>query len=848
MIEASAGVISAGEPSPADEDILDAQEMAAIDEEKLEALGESLAGRRDEWVAARKASGVEKRWIEDLDQYHGRDASTKAAASMMDSAEQGYPVTNRDAKPQRSTVYVNITRPKTNAIEARLANMLYPSDDRNWGLQPSPAPELIKAALAEAKAEALKNVPAPAVPAAPSAPTTPQDPTQPAPPPVAPAPQGMIAGQQAPALTATQKLAEAAEKCTGMQEEMDDQLMACQFNGEGRKLLHNAAVLGTGILKGPIVVNRSRKAWSPMQGSKDTSVFVLEMVEEKAPASESVSPWNVFPDPSCDGDIHNGRGIFEYKTVTSKQMRDLIGQPGYLKAQIAKVLKEGPQDSQYQSEHDIRSKSENGTKSSDKDHYQLWEYWGEFSPEDMRMAGVDVADGSVESVSGCLIIVNQTVIKGFLNPAETGDIPYDFMQWELVDDSPWGYGVPFLMRPSQRVLNAAWRQLMDNSGLSSGPIFFIKKKGIRPSDGRWELTGRKIFECEEDVNPADACHSIDIPNHGQEIQQIIDLAMKFADEETSAPQLAQGEHGNAPDTVGGMTILMNSSNVVLSRMVKQYDDCITRPHLNRYYDWNMAYSDKANIKGDFQVDARGSSALLVRDLQAQSLLQLGQYQGSPLISPFVNWESWFKQVLKLQHIDPTDIMKTEAEIAQVQSAPPAPPIQIAIEQMKGQNAMQLQQAKAQAEIQMSQAEMQQEQVRLANGQATPHMATASAQIERERLRGQTALIVEQSRAHAEAARADKELEIAQQNGQFKLQEMQLQKDLAVLEYTAKHNITLEQAKVQLAQVSMQEQTKRQLAATEQQLAVNEGDKNRQVDLHKHTTSLVRDTMSNPNTP
>ena len=104
MIEASAGVISAGEPSPMTEDILDNQEMSKIDEEKLQELGLSLATRRDEWAAAKRASGVEKRWIEDLDQYHGRDDSTKQAASMMDSAEQGYPVLNQNAKPQRSTV------------------------------------------------------------------------------------------------------------------------------------------------------------------------------------------------------------------------------------------------------------------------------------------------------------------------------------------------------------------------------------------------------------------------------------------------------------------------------------------------------------------------------------------------------------------------------------------------------------------------------------------------------------------------------------------------------------------------------------------------------------------------
>lgn len=837
MIEASAGVISAGEPIP--EDPMTDHEMMAISEDRLEELGLALAARRDEWIDSRKASGVEKRWMEDLDQYHGRDHNTKQAASMMDAAEQGYPVTNRDNKPQRSTLYVNITRPKSNSVEARLANMLFPSDDRNWGLKPSPAPELIKAAMAEAVASAQQAqqqaAPAPqaaapippgtvptqaapqsqdAPPAAPGLPPqivaagapSPGPSPASAPPSPAPAPVGIMAAQAAPPPTATELLAEAEEKCKAMQEEIDDQLMECQYNGEGRKLLHDVCVLGTGVIKGPIVVNRARKAWSPMKDSADPSVFVLEIVKEVKPASESISPWHVFPDPGCGSDVHNGRGIFEYRNNTSKQLRELVKQPGYLADKIAKVLDEGPEESPYMTDRDQRTRGDSdgsGTNApNDKEHFQLWEYWGEFTPDEMRAAGVDIPDDSVDSVSGCVIFVNQTVIKGFLNPSETGDIPYDFMQCELVDESPWGYGVPFLMRPSQRALNAAWRQLMDNSGLSVGPQIFMKQKGITPADKRWEITGRKVWLCDEDVNPKEAFATIDITNNGQEMQQIIELAMKFADEEASIPAITMGEKGNAPDTVGGMTILMNSSNVVLGRYVKQFDDCITRPHLRRYYDWNMAYSDNASIKGDFQVDARGSSALLVKDLQAQSLLALGQYQGSGIIAPFVNWENWFKQVLKLQHIDPTEIMKTDAEIAQMQQAPP---------------------------------------------QATPDQVRAQAQLQVAQIRAGAVQQVANMKTQGELAYAQKMQEIEQQNQQAAAQERQDQLQLAMLNYANAQKISLQDLQGQLAKTAMTERTKRDLGAAQLQMQASEAQTNRDhaVNMETHKANLAAQALPPP---
>lgn len=849
MIEASAGVISAGEPV-ADDPMTD-EEMTAISEDRLEELGEALAGRRDEWVTAKKASGVEKRWMEDLDQYHGRDHNTKQAASMMDAAEQGYPVTNREAKPQRSTLYVNITRPKSNAVEARLANMLFPSDDRNWGLKPSPKPDLIKAALAEATEKAQQEqaqmaqqqqaaqaaaqqgqpaapdgsqpgVVAPmgapdqsAPPAAPGLPPQIIAPGAPAPgaasvaqsPLGAPQAQGILGGTQ-PEPSATAQLAEADEKCKAMQEEIDDQLMECQYNGEGRKLLHDVCVLGTGILKGPIVVNRVRKAWSPMKDSDDPSVYVLEMVKEIKPASEAISPWHVITDPSCGSDPHTGIGIYEYRNINGKQLRELSKQPGYLQDRIAKVLEEGPTQELYMTDHDERVRGDTSgsgsIKPNDKDHFQMWEYWGEFKPDEMRAAGVDIPDDSTESVSGCVIFVNKTVIKAFLNPIETGDIPYDFMQCELVDESCWGYGIPFLMRPSQRALNAAWRQLMDNSGLSVGPQVFIRQKGITPADKRWEITGRKVWLVDDTIqNVKDAFGTIDINNHGQEIQQIIELAMKFADEEASIPSIAMGEKGNAPDTVGGMTILMNSSNVVLGRLVKQFDDSITRPHLRRYYDWNMAYSDNAAIKGDFQVDARGSSALLVRDLQAQSLLALGQFQGSGIIAPFVNWENWFKQVLKLQHIDPTDIMKSDAEIAQMQQQPQ---------------------------------------------QATPDQVRAQAQLQVAQIRAGAAYKTAEAKVQGELAYAQKMQEIEAQNQQARAQERHDEMQLEILKYANQSKQSLEQIKAQLAQTAITERTKRELGQAEIALAQSEGHQDRQHDMEKHAHSLVRDQMSLPGTP
>ena len=837
MEYSDASVVDAGEPVGADP--LTQREMD-ISEDRLQSLGTSLAERRDEWLTAKQGTGIEKRWIEDHDQYMGKDEASKQVASMMDSAEQGFPVRNKGNLPQRSSVFINITRPKTNTAEARVANMLLPTDDRNFGLKPSPSPELTKAAqmqqklkLAQQAQQQAQQAPAQGAPAmgAPAAQPPMQPPMQ---------PQGAIQGAQAQPDPEAQ-LKAAAEASTAMQTEIDDQFQECNWNGETRAMLHDSAVYGTGILKGPIVTSKATKVWTPIE-AQGTIVHILETGSEIKPVSYCVSPWNVVPDPSCGNDIHNGAGIFEFYNYTSKQLRELVKQPGFKEAQISKVLAEGPDPSQHKTALEQRQSSKKAT-------FKVWEYWGEFEPEDMRAAGVDVEDGATGLISGCVIFVNETVIKGFLNPLDTGEIPYDFFPWEEDEESPWGYGVPFLCRPAQRVMTAAWRQLMDNSGNTVGPQIVLKPRLIQPADGVWQITGNKLWNCLDDsIDVRTAFTSIDINNHAAELENIIKLAKSFADEESMVPMMQQGEKGNAPDTVGGMTILENSNNVVLGRKTKSFDDRIITRHVGRYVDWNMAYSDKPEIKGDHQVVARGTSALLVRDIQNQALMQFGAFQSSPVVSPMVNWEAWIKAVLKAQHVDPSEILKSDSEIEALKNQPPQQPIQLQVIQAKAEADAKLQQGKFQGEMAMEQQSLAAEHQQMQNGMLTPHAASATARIEAARISAESKAQIEQSRAASELAYVTKEQEMSAQNAAAKHQERQDMIQLEMLKYATQQKISLETLRAELSKTSMQETTKRQLAAAQIQLNQTENHQDRMVDVHKHHTKIAADAVQQPIEP
>ena len=309
----------------------------------------------------------------------------------------------------------------------------------------------------------------------------------------------------------------------------------------------------------------------------------------------------------------------------------------------------------------------------------------------METLGVDVSfDEFTKSFAAMVVFVNDRPIKVELNTLDTGDMPYDFFQWTPSTDSPWGIGIPTMLTWLQEIINAAWRAMMDNAGDSSGANIIIGNS-VEPVDNVWEITGKKIWRLLDNSDGDDvrkAFAQFQIQNNQPQLQQIIELALRFVDMETSMPQLFQGEHQEMPETLGATNIAVDSSNVALRSRVKQFDDQVTVPHITRYYHWNMQYNNKSEIKGDFNVDARGASVLYEKDQHAKTLIQLLAMKNDPDFQREVDWGKTVRQVLSSLKLD---VAKSDVDIekdkqnTQAQQPPPDPRVQAA--QIKTQGDM-----------------------------------------------------------------------------------------------------------------------------------------------------------------
>lgn len=634
-------------------------------------------------VAVQRRSTTEQRWLRNLRQFHGQyDASVSAAL---------------DEDKNRASVFINVTRPKTNSWSARITDMLFPNDEKNYGIDPTPVPNLTERAKKDVlEAERLDGEAIDALEQHNMAVDAGKEPDP------ALAAQAEQAGAAAKALRdgydeAQKTLEEARDRARRMERQIDDRFTEAKYPLQARLLIEDATKLGSGVLKGPVLAGKSRPMWELLaEGSKDAiakgegegekkrrSKWKLTLRDTNAPMFRRVNPWHFFPDPDAET-LEEAEYVLERHLPNKKMLRRMATEQGFDREAVKYLLKEGPQHSQGTSDglrfiESLRA-MENGGVGTDgtttplNDRYVVWEWYGSLTVEEiadvMRHLGrgdeaddFEEAHDELDTQMVRIFFCDRKLLKieeDYL--LDSQEFLYSVFSFEKSEASILGgVGVPHLMENEQTMLNSAVRMMMDNGALASGPQIVLDKETITPENGSWKMVPRKIWSWASGRNnqrKEPPFTTINIPMNQEQLSAIIMLALRFIDEAVAMPLIAQGEQGqHITKTAGGMSMLFNSANVVFRRVIKNFDDTITTPVVRRTFDFEMQFNPDESIKGDMQIEARGTSVLLVREMQSEQLMAIiDRYATHPILGVAIKAYEAMRLVLQAMNINPGDVL------------------------------------------------------------------------------------------------------------------------------------------------------------------------------------------------
>lgn len=715
--------------------------------EMLDDTGRSVFDNAQQQVNARH--NIERQWVEDYQQYHGiyEPATQKRLRQT----------------PDRASPFLNLTRVASNLVESQLADMLFPTDSKNWALGPTPDPDMLRDAENKAPVE-MANVQF-------IDPATGQPVTQ--------------------AEVAQEALRIARTRAARMERVIEDQLVESRYNSEARKALHYACLLGTGVLCGPEPQAVTRYKWQPVVEPPESShshpdvtrTAIATEHSKQSPFVRNVLPWDFFPDMSA-ATLSECEFIYERSYATRQQLRKLKQQPHFIPQQIDKALALHPSSThtvtaqttslrQLAAEVSQRDTGDTVLLHQDR-RYELWTYYGPvprevFEALHMELPPADESSAAPQThFDGVLVLVGPHIIKAVLNPLDTEEWPYSVFNLQSDDFCIFGEGIPRMGRNEQRVINSAWRMLLDNSGKAAGPQVVAKAGALTPAyeGDDYALTPWKLWFADETVTDVRSAFAVfTFPSLQTEITNILRMAQQFLTETIGLPpQIGEGS-GQMPQTLGGMAMLMNSVNSDRRRQVRDWDDNITTPLITRFYHWNMQYHTDPEIKGDFEVRARGTSALLLREQQALNLMaMLDKYAGHPATANAMKPTEALRKIAQAMHIPPEEIVRTEDELK----------------------------AMAEQEQQQQQADPQQQQ-QADRAQEAQIKAEAQAMVEQIRsdqirLRAELQAQIEQQKAQYDLEDRERERQLRLALAQFDMQKHDRALQLEALQYAQRNDL------------------------------------------------------------
>jgi hypothetical protein len=512
----------------------------------------------------------------------------------------------------RSRAYPRLTRVKCISTLARVMNLMFPGNERNWSLTASPSAEMAPEDVMEAVQEALAKAAEAGAPA---------DMTE------------DMVQDAANALAAKRAAKLAVQIDDYLQEIGGDQTL--DYIALNRKVVSSGIRYGVGLLKGPMVRTVNHTTWGtdPMTGMPVATTHT-----SYKPQFDFLSVWDFYPDMSAkDLSSSDGDGWFERLVMTRAQLRALANRPDFFGDIIKAYLQRTPTGN-YKAqtyEQELRSlgvSSNINENRAESQKYEVIVWHGPISGQMLREAGADVPEDKLaDDIEAEVWLTGDVVIKADVNAWRKIGASMRSVHAFIFDEddsSPLGNGLPAVIRDSQMSMSAATRMLLDNAGVVCGPNLEVNSTLLRADQDITSIYAYKVWEREDDGPTAQwpAVRQVPIDGHLNDLIQVINLFMAFADSESFVNPQNGGDvqrgSGEPMRTAAGASMLRGEAALPFKDIIRNFDT-FTQSVISSVVLFAKKFNPSDATQGDFNVIGRGASSLIakeIRGVQVDSLV------------------------------------------------------------------------------------------------------------------------------------------------------------------------------------------------------------------------------------
>ena len=643
-----------------EEMIMDMEETASVDDVAEEDYSDPLTGHivqfvKDKFSKAETARQLdEERWIQAYRNYRGI-----------------YGPDVQFTSTEKSRVFVKVTKTKTLAAYGQIAEVLFGGNKFPISIDPTVLPDGVEETVSyETNPEIRKAVSEDMAKLLPGE-TLPEYKER----------LGALTGMLEPVIDDVKpgvngspsaiQLHPAEVSAKKMEKKIHDQLEESHAKKHLRAAAFEAALFGTGVMKGPFAVDKEYPNWDD-EGN-------YSPVFKTIPQTTSVSIWNFYPDPDA-ATMEEAEYVVERHKMSRSQIRALKNRPYFRENAVDNALRLGESYRKEWWEHIMEDNSEEDRA----DRFEVLEFWGFVDTDIIKDQGVDIPTElkDAEQLSVNIWICNGQVLRLVMNPFTPAYIPYFAAPYEMNPYSIFGVGIAENMDDTQTLMNGFMRMAVDNAALSGNLLIEVDETNLVPGQDLSVYPG-KVFRRQGGA-PGQAIFGTKFPNVSNENMQMFDKARVLADESTGFPSFAHGQTGvsGVGRTASGISMLMSAANGSIRNVVKNIDDYLLAPLGKAFFGFNMQFDFDSEIKGDLEIKARGTESLMANEVRSQRLMQFMQVVSNPALAPFARMDYIVREIAKSMDLDPDKVGNNMAQAAiqaeilkqfQAENPPPTPP-------------------------------------------------------------------------------------------------------------------------------------------------------------------------------
>jgi len=565
--------------------------MQVLDKDKLLQLGTRLKSKFSMLEAERRQ--LEIQWLKNLRQYKGiYDPEVKIPEG-------------------RSRVYPKDTHTKIVGWVAKMMEMMFPAQEKNWSLGSTSVPNISEQDLQQV----LKNLQDQAVQAQ-------QQGTQPGQPPAPFVP---------PTSDDIEKAVKdfAEQRALKMEQECEDQLCdeGVDYPELCKKTIRRAGIYGFGVIEGPLVKMTRERVWEP----DATGKFVAISRDVPRPYYETVKAWDIYPDLSARR-WEDQDGLFTRKIFSRHGLLNLGKRDDFFGDVIDEYLSEHQKGNYQYRPYEPELMVVKHTERTPPDmtrQYEIYRWYGYIPAKDLAEIGVAVPESAMQKdILSDIWLLDGIPIKADMAPfgEKISDMFHVYIPEEDEDGPLTGTAKVENLRDSQLKICSVDRATMDNMAESASSIKEVNKDLLASGQAIGDISGGMTIQRTGDGNEANypAVRCYDVPNHTESLIRLRDKYVEIFDQESNLPAWRMGNAqplGEAFRTTNNMSMMQQGGDMVTKDDVRAFDRLV-KSLIGSLVTWNMEFNPKKDIKGDFDVQPQGSISLVAKEVRGAALDQL----------------------------------------------------------------------------------------------------------------------------------------------------------------------------------------------------------------------------------